>query len=192
MIATTGVEHRTRPLRAARSNAAPAEPSVTQNGPRHRLGSWSSWAFCVSGTERRLRPGLVMLRDYADEKLSRDAKLYRMSQKVIQFPGARTAAGDHSGIVLRIGPRLYRLDILHPATGRDEPEDEVRPLPAPPRCRGIPVGDGTYTGCAYGRRRPRAPDWAVRLPYLPGLRHRKETTGDPAPVQYPKSFAPNL
>src|SRR6185312_10957025 len=113
-----------------------------------------------------------------------------MSQKVIQFPGARTAAGDHSGIVLRIGPRRYRLDILHPATGRDEPEDEVRPLPAPPRCRGIPVGDGTYTGCAYGRRRPRAPDWAVRLPYLPGLRHRKETTGDPAPVQYPKSFAP--
>ena len=54
-----------------------------------------------------------------------------MSQKVIQFPGtgARTAAGNHSGIVLRIGPRRYRLDIPRPATGRGEPEDEVRPLP---------------------------------------------------------------
>ena len=28
--------------------------------------------------------------------------------------------------------------------------DELRPLPAPPRCRGIPIGDGNYTGCAYG------------------------------------------
>jgi hypothetical protein len=27
--------------------------------------------------------------------------------------------------------------------------DEERPLP-PPRCRGIPIGDGNYTGCAYG------------------------------------------
>jgi hypothetical protein len=26
----------------------------------------------------------------------------------------------------------------------------VRPLPLPPRCRGIPLGDGNYTGCAYG------------------------------------------
>ena len=26
----------------------------------------------------------------------------------------------------------------------------MRPLPAPPRCRGIPLGDGNYTGCAYG------------------------------------------
>src|SRR6185437_13069248 len=71
-----------------------------------------------------------------------------MSQKVIQFPGtgARTAAANHSGIVLRIGPRRFRLDIACPATGRGEPEDEV----APPRCRGIPVGDGNYTGCAYG------------------------------------------
>jgi hypothetical protein len=23
-------------------------------------------------------------------------------------------------------------------------------LPRPPRCRGIPIGDGNYTGCAYG------------------------------------------
>ena len=77
---------------------------------------------------------------------------YRMSQRVIQFPGtgAWTAAGNHSGIVLRIGPRRYRLDIARPANGRGEPEDEVRPLPAPPRCRGIPIGDGNYTGCAYG------------------------------------------
>src|SRR5216683_2382683 len=28
-------------------------------------------------------------------------------------------------------------------------ESELRPLP-PPRCRGIPIGDGNYTGCAYG------------------------------------------
>jgi hypothetical protein len=27
---------------------------------------------------------------------------------------------------------------------------EIRPVPAPPRCRGIPIGDGNYTGCAYG------------------------------------------
>jgi hypothetical protein len=30
----------------------------------------------------------------------------------------------------------------------DEPD--VRPLPQPPRCRGIAIGDGNYTGCAYG------------------------------------------
>ena len=29
-------------------------------------------------------------------------------------------------------------------------ESELRPLPHPPRCRGIPLGDGNYTGCAYG------------------------------------------
>jgi hypothetical protein len=29
-------------------------------------------------------------------------------------------------------------------------EPELRPLPSPPRCRGIPLGDGNYTGCAYG------------------------------------------
>jgi hypothetical protein len=27
---------------------------------------------------------------------------------------------------------------------------KLRPLPPPPRCRGIPLGDGNYTGCAYG------------------------------------------
>ena len=26
----------------------------------------------------------------------------------------------------------------------------VRALPKPPRCRDIPIGDGHYTGCAYG------------------------------------------
>ena len=26
----------------------------------------------------------------------------------------------------------------------------MRPLPQPPRCRGILLGDGNYTGCAYG------------------------------------------
>jgi hypothetical protein len=31
----------------------------------------------------------------------------------------------------------------------DEPI-EVHPLPQPPRCRGIPIGDGNCTGCAYG------------------------------------------
>ena len=29
-------------------------------------------------------------------------------------------------------------------------EPEFRPLPPPPLCRGIPLGDGNYTGCAYG------------------------------------------
>jgi hypothetical protein len=32
----------------------------------------------------------------------------------------------------------------------DANEPEIRPLPLPPRCRGIPLGDGEYTGCAYG------------------------------------------
>jgi uncharacterized protein (DUF983 family) len=27
---------------------------------------------------------------------------------------------------------------------------DIRPLPSPPRCRGIHIGDGNYTGCAYG------------------------------------------
>jgi hypothetical protein len=31
-------------------------------------------------------------------------------------------------------------------------EPKLRPLPPPPRCRGIPLGDGNYTGCAYGYR----------------------------------------
>ena len=29
-------------------------------------------------------------------------------------------------------------------------EPKLRPLPLPPRCRGIPLGDGNHTGCAYG------------------------------------------
>ena len=33
---------------------------------------------------------------------------------------------------------------------QDESNDESRPVPKPPRCRGIPIGDGNYTGCAYG------------------------------------------
>jgi hypothetical protein len=34
---------------------------------------------------------------------------------------------------------------------QDEHDDsEVRPLPKPPRCRGIPLDNGEYTGCAYG------------------------------------------
>lgn len=32
----------------------------------------------------------------------------------------------------------------------DDDQPEVRPLPDPPRCRGIPLGDGNYTSCAYG------------------------------------------
>ena len=33
----------------------------------------------------------------------------------------------------------------------DEPRNNIRPLPRRvPRCRGIPIGDGNYTGCAYG------------------------------------------
>jgi len=27
---------------------------------------------------------------------------------------------------------------------------DIRPLPDPPRCRGIPLGNGDYTGCAFG------------------------------------------
>jgi hypothetical protein len=29
-------------------------------------------------------------------------------------------------------------------------QSEIRPLPNPPRCRGIPLGDGNYTGCSFG------------------------------------------
>jgi hypothetical protein len=33
-----------------------------------------------------------------------------------------------------------------------EPEDdsEIRPLPDPPRRRGVPIGGGNYTGCSFG------------------------------------------
>ena len=27
---------------------------------------------------------------------------------------------------------------------------EIKPLPEPPRCRGLPLGDGHYSGCSYG------------------------------------------
>jgi hypothetical protein len=30
----------------------------------------------------------------------------------------------------------------------DDPE--IRPLPDPPRCRGVLLPDGNYTGCAFG------------------------------------------
>jgi hypothetical protein len=32
----------------------------------------------------------------------------------------------------------------------DQDDPEIRPLPNPPRCRGVPIGDGHYTGCAFG------------------------------------------
>jgi hypothetical protein len=32
----------------------------------------------------------------------------------------------------------------------DYDSPEIRPLPAPPRCRGIPLGNDAFTGCAYG------------------------------------------
>jgi len=32
---------------------------------------------------------------------------------------------------------------------QDEQPD-IRPLPDPPRCRGIALGNGEYSGCAYG------------------------------------------
>src|SRR5882762_5603126 len=32
----------------------------------------------------------------------------------------------------------------------DAHESEARPLPQPPRCRGIPLGNCDYTGCAFG------------------------------------------
>ena len=32
----------------------------------------------------------------------------------------------------------------------DESGNHIRPLPHLPRCRGIAIGDGNYTGCAYG------------------------------------------
>lgn len=31
----------------------------------------------------------------------------------------------------------------------DIPRD-IRPLPHPPRCKGVPIGDCNYTGCLYG------------------------------------------
>jgi hypothetical protein len=40
-----------------------------------------------------------------------------------------------------------------PDAGEDD--FEIRPLPQPPRCRGISLGKGRYSGCAYGYR-----DWA--------------------------------
>ena len=43
-------------------------------------------------------------------------------------------------------------------------EPELRPLPPPPRCRGIPLGAGNYTGCAY----PELPD-LLRLPEVARL-----------------------
>lgn len=46
---------------------------------------------------------------------------------------------------------------MRDALGDQMPEDDnlgdpikLRPLPKPPRCRGIPIGDGNYTGCLYG------------------------------------------
>jgi hypothetical protein len=32
----------------------------------------------------------------------------------------------------------------------DARDSEARPLPQPPRCRGIPLSNGDYTGCAFG------------------------------------------
>jgi hypothetical protein len=32
----------------------------------------------------------------------------------------------------------------------DNDQPEIRPLPEPPRCRGIPIGDGNFTGCLLG------------------------------------------
>src|SRR5262249_41916451 len=49
---------------------------------------------------------------------------------------------------------LMRLPSGTPSGGRwsivvdDDPE--IRPLPDPPRCRGILLPDGNYTGCAFG------------------------------------------
>lgn len=34
--------------------------------------------------------------------------------------------------------------------GNEDDEPETRALPTPPRCRGIPLPDGNYTGCSYG------------------------------------------
>jgi len=32
----------------------------------------------------------------------------------------------------------------------EEETPEIRPVPDPPRCRGIPLPDGKFTGCLYG------------------------------------------
>jgi hypothetical protein len=50
----------------------------------------------------------------------------------------------------------------------DEPEEigPRRPLPNPPRCRGIAIGDGNYSGCAYGLWGLDAARGAVRLPIV--------------------------
>ncbi len=29
-------------------------------------------------------------------------------------------------------------------------DPDIRPLPDPPRCRGVPLGDGNFSGCAFG------------------------------------------
>src|SRR5262245_38426481 len=31
-----------------------------------------------------------------------------------------------------------------------DPDSKVRPIRPPRHCRGIPIGDGNYTGCAFG------------------------------------------
>src|SRR5260370_35507890 len=106
MIATTSVERRMRSLRAPRLKHALATPSLTRNGRRREPGSWSSWAFCVSGTERRPRLDLLRL-CYASKNFNPDAKLKR------QGGGA-----DQQGCTLREGaqhgPGEGRLQ--HPCT----------------------------------------------------------------------------
>ena len=32
----------------------------------------------------------------------------------------------------------------------EDKQPEIRPFPEPPRCRGIPLRDGNYSGCAFG------------------------------------------
>lgn len=49
------------------------------------------------------------------------------------------------GVAVRKGHRS-----LQPMPDDDNPDALLRPLPKPPRCRGIPLGDGNYTAVSMG------------------------------------------
>jgi hypothetical protein len=69
-----------------------------------------------------------------------------------ELAGMREISGP--GAIYKVVWRgLALVRIARAAQGENrhvEEEPELRPLPPPPRCRGIPLGDGNYTGCAYG------------------------------------------
>src|SRR4051794_8126954 len=46
-------------------------------------------------------------------------------------------------------PEGYLSLVTRDTRGLSDEDGPIRAFP-PPRCRGIPIGDGNYTGCAYG------------------------------------------